>query len=275
VPSLADLQTEFAAALADPALPAPAGLGNAAAPAGLGRRTALAQSRRFDVYRNNVMVSLIEAMEATFPAVRRLVGADFFKAVAKVYIRRAPPRTPVLLLYGEGFGDFLDGFEPAAGVPYLGDVARLEWARLAAYHAADAEPLSIARLAGLPQEVLPGLRFALHPSLRLLRSRFPVASLWAAASGADPVRAVDMKTGEDVAVLRPMLSVDVRVLPAGGHAFLAALAGGACLGAAAETAAAAAVDFDLAAHLQGLFSLGAVAALWLPEPEPQQAQTRP
>lgn len=262
MPRLADLQADFAAALADPALPAPAGLT---------RQTALAQSRRFDVYRNNSMVSLIEALEAAFPAVRRLVGSDFFKAAAKTYIRRFPPRSPVLLLYGEGFGEFLDGFAPAAGVPYIGDVARLEWARLAAYHAADAEPLAIARLGAIPPELLSALRFRLHPSLHLLRSRWPVASLWAVTSGGDPARAVDMKQGEAIAVVRPMLSVEVRVLPAGGHDFLAALAAGSCLGAAAEQALAAHADFDLAPHLQGLFALGAVAAIRLPDTDSQQA----
>jgi hypothetical protein len=261
MPRLADLQADFAAALADPSLPAPRGLK---------RQSTLAQSRRFDVYRNTMMVSLIEAMEQTFPAVRRLVGADFFTATAKAYIRCQPPRAPVLLLYGEGFGAFLDRFEPAAGVPYIGDVARVEWARLAAYHAADAEPLSIARLAELPQEVLPALRIALHPSLQLLRSRWPVASLWAVTSGADPERTVDMTVGETVAVLRPMLSVELRVLPPGGYDFLAALAAGGRLGEAAECALAAQDDFDLARHLQGLFGLGAVTGISCPASDSQQ-----
>lgn len=259
---LADLQADFAAALSDPALPAPPGVR---------RQVRLPQSRRFDVYRNNMMVSLIEALEATFPVVQRLVGSDFFKAAAKVYIRQAPPRSPVLLLYGETFGDFLDGFEPAAGVPYLGDVARLEWARVNAYHAADAEPLTIGHLAAVPQAQLAQTRFMLHPSLRLISSRFPVASLWAATSGADPQAEVDMKRGEDAAVLRPMLAVDLRLLPPGGHAFMAALAGGRPLGEAADRAAQAVEDFDLACHLQGLFQLGAVAALQPPEPIQEQA----
>lgn len=259
---LAELQAEFAAALSDPALPAPPGVR---------RQVKLPQSRRFDVYRNNMVVSLIEALEATFPVVQRLVGTDFFKAAAKTYIRQAPPRSPVLLLYGETFGDFLDGFEPAAGVPYLGDVARLEWARLNAYHAADAEPLTIERLAAVPQAQLAETRFTLHPSLRLISSRFPVASLWAATSGADPEAEIDMKRGEDAAVLRPMLAVDLRVLPPGGQAFMAALGDGCTLGEAADRAAQAVEAFDLACHLQGLFQLGAVAALHIPDPIQEQA----
>ena len=252
MPRLAELQADFAAALSDPERPAPADVRG---------RAKLPQSRRFNVYRNNMMVSLIEALEATFPVVQRLVGADFFKAAAKTYIRQAPPRSPVLLLYGESFGAFLDGFPPAAGVPYLGDVARLEWARVNSYHAADAEPLTIERLAAIPGDALAATRFTLHPSLRLIRSRFPVASLWAATGGGDPEVEVDMKRGEDVAVLRPALTVDVRLLPAGGHAFMAQLAAGRSLGEAAEAAARTSGDFDLAQHLQGLFQLGAVTAL--------------
>lgn len=247
MPSLADLQASFAAALLDPEAAAPAALG---LPAG----------RRFAVHRNNRAVALVEALEAAFPAVRRLAGAAFFRAVTRAYIDCEPPRSPVMLLYGERFGAFLDGFPPAAGVPYLGDVARLEWARLAAYHAADTEPLALDRLAAVPEEALPALRLSLHPSLRLLRSRFPVATLWQAAAGGDAGPA-DMMRGEAVAVLRPKLSVETRVLPAGGYAFIAALAAGEALGAAAEAALAAAPESALAEHLQGLFALGAVVAL--------------
>ncbi|MGF1594127.1 MAG: putative DNA-binding domain-containing protein [Kiloniellaceae bacterium] len=250
--SLAEIQAGFAAALSDPARPAPEGL----------RRPV---GRRFAVHRNNMTVALIEALETAFPAVRRLVGDDFFRAAARVYLRREPPRSPVLLLYGETFGNFLDGFEPARGVPYLGDVARLEWARLSAYHAADAEPLTVARLAEVPQDRLGELRFALHPSLRLLTSRYPVAALWAAAGGGDSAREVDMTKGEEVAVVRPALAVELRVLPPGGYGFIAALAGGAALGEAAEAALAGDPGFDLAVHLQGLFALGGVAGLRLPE----------
>lgn len=262
MPSLAELQADFAAALTDPALPAPAAVL---------RQVDLPQSRRFDVHRNNVMVGLIEALKATFPALRRLVGADFFKAAAGAYIRKEPPRSPVLLLYGRGFGDFLDDFEPAKNVPYLGDVARLEWARVNAHHAADAEPVSIDRLAAVPQGALEGLRFTLHPSLQLLRSRFPVVSLWAVTGGADPTAEIEMTCGEAAAVLRPAAAVDVRLLPPGGYAFMEQLASGHSLAQAAGQASESCPDFDLAAHLQGLFELGAVVDLQAPDSNSQKA----
>ncbi|SLN73257.1 HvfC/BufC N-terminal domain-containing protein [Oceanibacterium hippocampi] len=260
---LADIQASFAAALADPERPAPPALR-------AGAETA--DSTRFDIYRNNIMVGLIEGLERNFPVVRRLVGDAFFRHAARTYARHNPPRSPVLLLYGRGFGDFLDQFEAARSVPYLGDVARLEWARLDAYHAADADPLAIDRLAAVAAPDLDGLRLTLHPSLHLLGSRFPVGSIWAATSGADPATAVDMARGEDVAVLRPGPTVELRILPAAGRTFIEGLAAGRSLGAAARAAAEAHADFDLSSHLSGLFGLGAVIALETGLPVDNQPQ---
>ena len=250
--SLAALQQAFSSALRDAAQPVPAPVAvSAEGPA----------ARGFDVYRNNVAVSLIEALEAAFPAVRRLVGEAFFKAMAKAYIAEEPPRSPVLLLYGRSFGDFLEGFPPAAGVPYLGDVARLEWAQLYAYHAADAAPLEIDRLTAVPSSDLGSLRFALHPSLHLIRSRWPVVSLWAASGEPAAPTDIDLKIGQEAAVIRPALKVETRLLPAGGHDFIAELLEGATLSAAAEQAVERDPAFELAVHLQGLFEIGAVTAL--------------
>lgn len=258
---LADLQRDFAAALRDAARPVPAAV--TAMSAGPG-------ARGFDVYRNNIAVSLIEALETAFPAVRKLVGDEFFKALAKAYSVEEPPRSPVLLLYGRGFGAFLDGFPPAREVPYLGDVARLECARLHAYHAVDADPLDIARLSAVPQAELGGLGFSLHPSLQLLRSRWPVVSLWAASSGADPAAEVNLKVAQQAAVIRPGLEVDLRLLPAAGYGFIGQLMEGATLAEAAERAARHDPAFDLAEHLQGLFQIGAVTALRYPDSDSQQ-----
>ena len=177
----------------------------------------------------------------------------------------------MLLLYGERFGDFLDDFAPAAGVPYLGDVARLEWARLYAYHAADAQPLAIERLAEIPAGDLEAARLRFHPSLRLLTSRFPVASLWAATTGADPSAEVDMKQSEAVAVLRPGFAVDLRVLPQDGYEFLAWLAEGRSLGEAADALVRISASFDLAHHLQGLFQMGAVVSIETSSSNSQQS----
>lgn len=257
---LAELQFRFARAVCDPVVPVPNEVRGGGHPG---------SSRRFDVYRNNMVASLADTLRSTFPAVHRLVGEDYFAAVAREYIAQQPPDSPVLLCYGETFGDFLEAFPSASGVPYLGDVARLEWARIRALHAADAEPASIDALAGVDEALLESITFMLHPSLSVIRSRWPVVSLWTACLNPDHCVAVDMNAPEDVVVIRPELKVGVHVPPSGGGVFLAALQRGESLGSAARRAMGCGEAFDLAAQLQFLFETGAVAAVNLPQ-EPDQ-----
>jgi hypothetical protein len=250
VPSWSELQHEFARALRDPGRDGPVAVV---------RRSPAGVSRRFNVYRNNVVVSLVDALKATFPAVQRLVGEEYFVAVAKAYIDEHPPLVPVLLRYGESFGDFLDGFPSASGVPYLGDVARLEWARINALHAPDAEPAGIETLSGIPESRLESVILIPHPSLAVIFSRWPAASLWAASLDPDAAGDVDLGAPEQVAVLRPALEVAVRALPPGVGVFLDGLGRGSRLGDAAQQAMDAVEEFDLAAGLELIFRMGAVA----------------
>lgn len=218
-------QGAFVAALLDPALAAPEGLtGPRDGPVG----------RRFDVYRNTVAGGLTRALEAGFPAVRKLVGAEFFAAMAGVFLRAHPPRDRVLMLYGAEFPAFLAAFPPVAHLGYLADVARLEQALRESYHAADHRP---APLAGLAAEALLTRRLRLAPSARLVRSRWPVHAIWAAnlRDGPAPVAGA-----QDVLVARALFDPEPHPLPPGGADFVAALADGLPLGAAMERAGAAA-----------------------------------
>ncbi|MDZ7839892.1 MAG: DNA-binding domain-containing protein [Gammaproteobacteria bacterium] len=260
MPSLAELQDGFARALRDPGSPLPNGLRDAA-PGG--------SSRRFDVYRNNMVVSLVEALGSTFPAVQRLVGEEYFSAAARAYVQEAPPDSPVLLYYGRTFGDFLDALPSASGVPYLGDVARLEWARIKALHAADAEPASIEALAGVNEARLESITFTLQSGLSVIRSHWPVVSLWNACMNRETSEEVDMSTPEAAVVVRPALKVGVHVPPPGGAEFLAALREGATLGAAAGRAMDSDESFDLAGLLRFVFETGAVTAVHSPEEQAQ------
>lgn len=256
--SLADVQHDFVAALRQPDLPVPEIIGEK------GGKLA---KRRFDVYRNNVVAGITEALRATYPAVVKLVGDDFFAASARLYADQRPPHSPLLFHYGEKFGDFLDSFPPAASTPYLGDVARLEWARLVAYHARDSEPLSIEALGAClngadgKQADAGRLRFVLHPSIALMGSRWPVVSLWAASTGQGAAEEVDMARSETALVIRPSLTVETRRLTEAGFAFMSTLQSGATLAQAAAKAIELESDFDLATHLQGLFALGAVSSI--------------
>jgi Putative DNA-binding domain len=248
----ADGQAAFAAALRAPGL---------APPDELASRSQGLVRRRFDIHRNNMMSSLIEALAAAFPAVRNLVGNAYFRAAARAYVAEQPPRSPVLANYGDTFADFLERLPAAAGVPYLGDVARLEWARLRAYHAADATPIGIAALGNVPAEQVDAIVFTFHPSAALVRSRFPVVTLWSATTGPGSDRAPDMRKAEDAFVVRPGLAVDTRILPIGAADFITALMDGASLADAAARASAASTGFDLAKHLGGLVATGAITGL--------------
>jgi hypothetical protein len=250
-------QRLFATALLDPDAPCPDGLTawNGSDP-----------TRRFAVYRNNVIVSLIDALADTFPVTLELVGEAFFRAMAGVFVRAAPPKSVLLAEYGAGLPDFIANFEPARGVPYLADVARLELLRVRAFHATDADPVSpgqIARALADPER-LPALRVGCHPSLGRLSSPYGVVSLWAAHQGIGDLASVDPGIPESALVVRTGLEVQVIALPPGGDALVAGFANGLTLGEAAALAGSAHQDFDLTTHLALLLRYGALTSLHLP-----------
>jgi hypothetical protein len=237
----------FAQALADPARPPPTETrGRESAP----------DARRFAIYRNNIAMSLIGALEARYPVTRRLVGDTFFRAMARAFVACNKPHTPVILHYAAGLGDFIAQFEPALDVPYLADVARLENAWVEAYHAADAVPLMLDALGALDPQTIGGTKFAFHPAASLLRSDHPAASIWAGHQGEGEAKAPDHWRGEEILVTRPATEVSVRILPAGGYAFAHALQTGATLGEA--HARVNSEGFDPGGHLVGLVAAGAL-----------------
>lgn len=253
MPSLAESQAAFAVALGEPDQPVPDDIRRA--------EPGTAQTRRFDVYRNNVTVAAIDALRDIYPAVQKLVGDEFFRACARVYFEHAKPASPVMHRYGADFGAFLDDFPPAQSVPYLGDVARLEYVRLQAYHAADAAPIGLADLAALPADQIDKAVLIVHPSVGLVRSRYPAVSLWGASTGLVGSETVDMDCAEDALVVRLGYEVETLGLSPGGGAFLAAVMAGCTLGDAAAQAAKDSADFQLHRHLAGLFEKGCFASL--------------
>lgn len=144
-----------------------------------------AAAERLNIYRNNVAMSLVRALRATFPAIDRLVGPTFFDGAARAFIVRCPPRTACLDDYGGEFPGFLAGFAAAAALVYLPDVARLEWAVNRALHAPDAPALPPGALAGVAGHEHGRVAFVRHPSVRLLAVRYPVEAIWRAVLGGD------------------------------------------------------------------------------------------
>jgi hypothetical protein len=240
----------FARALADPTRETPAQT--------LGR-DGLSDARRFAVYRNNVAISLIGAMEARFPITRRLVGDAFFRAMARAFVACNKPQSAVVLHYGDDFPGFVAAFEPARTLAYLADVTRLENAWVESYHSAEAETLTLAELAAIDSAEVSDLRFAFHPATRLLHSDHPAASIWAAHQSEDEAKPPEHWRGEDTLVTRPDADVGVRVLPAGGYPFACALLDGATLGEAHEISDF--EGFDPGIHLIGLIEAGAISRL--------------
>ena len=260
--SAPDLLEDLAAALLDPCRPVPAGLvaWNGSDP-----------TVRLDVYRNNVILSLREALAEGFPVTRALLGEDCFAAMAHAFIVAQPPRGPVLAEYGDGFPAFIAAFPPAAALPYLPDLARLERARVRAFHAADRDGLAPERIGArlAAPEALPGARLGLHPSLAVIESRHAVVSLWAAHQGQGRVAESDLRRAECALVLRAGDEVLVLPVSAAGAAFVGALAVGATLAEASAAGASRAPSFDPAEGLTPLIQQGAIVAWTLAgEPEP-------
>jgi hypothetical protein len=184
---------------------------------------------RLNVYRNTFLSSVTKALRLSFPAVHRLVGNDFFEGAAAVFIVRQPPRAAYLDDYGADFPQFLSGFEPAASLEYLADVARLEWAVTRAIHALDVESLDLARLETLAPEDQACVSFVPHPSISLLRTDYPVDVIWRAVLAGDDaaLAAVDLNSGPIcLLVERRATGVEVSRIDAAAWRFAHALCEG-------------------------------------------------
>lgn len=243
-------QTDFTRAILDPARDTPTGLTN---PDGV------PATKRFDVYRNNVVVSLTDALATAFPVIFKLVGEQFFNAMAGVYLRQHPPSSPLMMFYGDTMPAFLTGFAPVAKLPYLPDVARLELAMRHAYHAADATPIAPEVFQSLPADRLMASRFTFAPAMRLIRSHYPIHGIW--RMNMDDGAPKPGQTGENVLITRPEYDPIQTALLPGGGTFVAALMQGAPFAKALDASTEQVPDFDLSATLGTLFAGGAIIAL--------------
>jgi Putative DNA-binding domain len=219
--------------------------------------------KRYNVYRNNVTVSLIDALAMIYPAVQRITGVEFFRAMARFHVRATPPSSPLLFEYGRDFPAFIEQYEYAQCMPWLADTARIERAWLDAYHAADAAPLSPAALASFPPERLADLVFTAHPATRIVCSRFPALTIFAANRGEGPVGLIETALPEDALITRPDVDVVVRHLPAAGATYLSSLISGRPLGEAAAAALEASPSFDIGASIAGMIEAGVFSAVYL------------
>lgn len=235
-------QSPFAQAVLNPELPVPDGLIDPnGRPAG----------KRFDVYRNNVIVSLLDAMDTAFPVIQKLIGAENFRTLSGRYVRQHPPQTPILMFYGVDFPDFLAHFEPLAHLPYLPDVARLELARRSSYHAADAPPVPNDALSKIAPDRLMETRFTLAPAMRIVPSPYPIIAIWDFNMVKDTPP--PPPAAQTALITRPELDLEMQVILPEQASFLTAITQGKPLGTA----------YDIATQINPKFDLSAAIVLML------------
>jgi hypothetical protein len=217
---------------------------------------------RLAVHRHNLFASLAAALASTFPTVQRLVGEDCFCGLARAFAGQALPLQPVLGEYGQEFAAFIATSSPAAAIPYLADIARLEWVLSLAFNSPYEARLDKEGLAALPVEELPGRPLGLTAGTAIVRSAYPIDRIWKAGQEDAPDDKVDFGAGAvALLVLRQAEDSAFAPLDEGEAAFLAALATGRTLEQATEAAFAAQPDFDLPATFPRLLALGVFAAM--------------
>lgn len=248
---MSSVQEKFAAALLDPTLPVPDGVTSARGEA---------DTARFAVYRNNIAVSLTNALGQRFPVVKRLVGDEFFHGMARAFMATSLPSSPLIFAYGDQFPDFIADFAPATALPYLADVARLEAAWTRAYHAGDVLPMTVEALAKVAPDQIATSRFRIHAATALVRSNFAIGTIWQAHQQ-DYAGKQSVGHAEWVAVTRPAFEVRVHVIPGADGVFAAALFTGSTIGEAAQAVFAQDQQFDFGRAITGLISLGAFAGI--------------
>lgn len=237
-------QGDFASALLNPDIAAPTNLVSPdGTPAGA----------RFDVYRNNVTVSLLDAMRSGFPVIEKLLGPSNFQILALNYIRAHPPQSPVLMFYGEGFDQFIANFDPLKKLVYLPDVARLELARRTCYHAADSGVFDATAMAALGEDAMMSGYLHLAPATQIVPSAYPLFDIWLRNSGGDdhPIG----KQAQGVLLTRPNMDVQSVPVDAGMIGFLTLLQNN-TVGQAIETTLAQTPDFPLGDALELILTSG-------------------
>ena len=257
-PTLPEIQAAFAAFLAGTG---PSGLAGAVV------GDSISAEARLGVYRHHVRHSLTAALAATYPTVQALVGEAFFAAMARGFMAQALPRQPVLAEYGAGFAEFVAGYEPARGLPYLADMAKLDWALNVAGHNSAAAHLDAVALAAVPTEQLPSLVLDLAPGVTVIRSAYPIDLIWQASQPAAPadkadnvgeVDKVDLETRNATLLV---LAGGFETLGDGEARFLSAVGARQSLERAAEAGLAADPAFDLSTCFARHLARGTFAAL--------------
>jgi len=130
------------------------------------------------IYSNNYYLSLTEALKITYPTLIKLVGDDFFKYLARKFIEQYPHDSGDLTMFGKELDKFITNSADCAKLPYLADVARLEWALEMSYHALDIKSQQLEPLYSLQEKDYGKLKFTLSPGVYIIKSKYPIFDIW-------------------------------------------------------------------------------------------------
>ncbi|MGB7286366.1 MAG: DNA-binding domain-containing protein [Salaquimonas sp.] len=237
--------SEFASALLDPDTQMPSGVG----------KQGHSAPKRFSVYRNNVVVSLMEAMKAAYPSLHKIMGEENFALVSRNFIANHPPKSPLMLQYGREFPQFLSAFRPLAKSPFLKDVATAELKWLEAYHALDGAFIEPADLTEIDPEKTMDLKFRAHPAASIIQSEFPVFDLFNARI-TWPCPGINLQNSQTMLISRPVYDCLATLLTPSQAVFFNALLDGKTLGEAIAIALQNDATFDASQAISILLQTG-------------------
>lgn len=193
---------------------------------------------RIAAYVGGYPARLVEALEESFPAVATILGRDAFRALADRYRPAVPAGVYSLGDVASGLPDFIRDDELRQRLPFLGDLAALEWAWIRAFHAFEIDAFDPASAVGWGIEDWERVRLTFQPAVAVVQSSWPIRDLWALRDTAREQRLeVDLALEgrpQSVLVHREGFSVCCDLVSPARAGLLAALLGGATLGEAIE-----------------------------------------
>lgn len=206
---------------------------------------AISPCANLSVYENNIHQTLIHFLQSIYPLIHTLVGDDFFRASAKVYLENYPSRSSNLLDYGEYFGYFLSEYEPALSLIYLPEVAKFEWICHELSFAPDHEAFDINTLENLKKDQYDQLHFLLHPASHVIHFHYPLLRIIDLCQGkSDETIDID-EGGVSLLMIRRSTDISLVKLSMAEYTFLQALSNGKTLSEATSNAIVVDANFNL------------------------------
>lgn len=214
--------------------------------------SSLSGTQRLQIYQQNIYAGLNKALTSLYPAIKKIVGEDFFNAATYHYIQQHPSTVINLNQFGENFSAFIAKLAPAQSLPYLSELAQLEWGYHQTSLAPDAEPLALTQLATIPQARYDQIKFHLHPASQLFSFSYPIFRIWQLCQAApDNKENIDLDAGgEFILLIRRQLTIEFELLSAAEFALLSAFVAGKTFVVACDAALEIDAQFDVANALQ-------------------------